>query len=107
METKWTPGVWLATPDGNGEWGVDTDDGWGIATVAANAGMGGENGFTDGNDHLIADAPDLYAALEAMRTVMDMGECPTKLDEALTWRQCDEKARAMCDAALAKARGEA
>ena len=43
---------------------------------------------------------ELEAALIAMRTVMDDGPIPKRLDDALTWRQCDEKARAMCDAAL-------
>ena len=43
---------------------------------------------------------ELEAALRAMRTVMDNGPSPKKLDDALTWKQCDEKARAMCDAAL-------
>jgi hypothetical protein len=52
-------------------------------------------------------ADDLLAALKAMRTVMDNGDKPAKLEDALTWRQCDEKARAMCDAAIAKAEGTA
>ena len=43
---------------------------------------------------------ELEAALIAMRTVMDNGPMPKRLDDALTWRQCDERARAMCDAAL-------
>lgn len=50
---------------------------------------------------------ELLAALKAMRTVMDSGSKPEKLDAALTWRECDEKARAMCDAVLAKVEGAA
>jgi len=45
---------------------------------------------------------ELEAALRAMRAVMDNGPSPKKLDAAMTWKQCDEKARAMCDAALTK-----
>lgn len=47
---------------------------------------------------------ELVEALEAMVVVMDRGGQPRKLDEALTWRQNDEKARAMAAAALAKAK---
>lgn len=65
-----TPGNWLASPDGNGEWGVDTDDGWGIATVAASAGLKGDNGFTEGNARLIAAAPDLARQLLATMTAL-------------------------------------
>ena len=56
--------------------------------------------------HVFAAAPDMLEALEAMRTVMDMGDKPTKLDAGLTWRQCYDKARDLCDAAIAKAKGE-
>lgn len=53
------------------------------------------------NARLIAAAPALYEALKAMLVMMDRGGQPRKLDEALTWRQNDEKARAMATAALA------
>ena len=46
----------------------------------------------------------LDAAVEAviaLLTVMDMGDKPIKLDPVLTWRQCDEKARAMAMAVVA------
>ena len=55
------------------------------------------------NRALLDESYMLIAALKAMRTVMDKGPQPRKLDEALTWRECDIKARAMCDAAIAKA----
>ena len=55
---------------------------------------------------LIAAAPMLLEALIAMRTVMDMGPKPQKLDAALSWRECDEKARSMCDEAIAAATGD-
>jgi predicted nuclease with RNAse H fold len=42
----------------------------------------------------------LEEALKAMLTVMDASPKPVKLDAALTWRECDEKARAMARAAL-------
>lgn len=44
----------------------------------------------------------LAEALRAMLVVMDRGPKPDKLDAALSWRQCDEKARSMADAALAE-----
>lgn len=56
-------------------------------------------------DRLAAENAELLAALEAMRVVMDMGPKPRKLDAALSWRECDEKARAMCDAAIGRVRG--
>jgi hypothetical protein len=43
---------------------------------------------------------ELEEALKAMLTVMDASPKPVKLDAALTWRECDEKARAMARAAL-------
>ena len=49
---------------------------------------------------LKAENERLREALVAMRTVMDTGPRPRKLDEALSWRECDERARALCDAAL-------
>ena len=57
------------------------------------------------NARLIAVAPELLEALKALLTVMDDGPCPRKLEEALTWRDNDEKARAMAVAAIAKAEG--
>lgn len=45
---------------------------------------------------------ELYEALKAMVVMMDYDK-PRKLDDALTWRSNDEKARAMADAAIAKA----
>lgn len=48
---------------------------------------------------------EALAALRAMLTVMDSGSKPRKLDEALTWRENDEKARAMAVAALSNLGG--
>ena len=45
---------------------------------------------------------ELVRALRAMVCMSDRGPQPKKLDAALTWRENDDKARAMADAALAK-----
>jgi DNA repair exonuclease SbcCD ATPase subunit len=50
--------------------------------------------------HLEQERDRLREALKAMIIVMDRGPCPRKLEEALSWRECDEKARALADAAL-------
>lgn len=55
---------------------------------------------------LIAAAPDLLEACKALLVMMDRGPKPDKLDAALTWRQNDELARSMADAAIAKAEGK-
>ena len=55
-----------------------------------------------------ADCHDgLVAALKAMLVMTDRGDMPRKFDEALTWRENDEKARAMAEAAIAKAESQA
>lgn len=45
----------------------------------------------------------LEEALRAVLVMWDRGPCPRKLDEALSWRENDERARAMADAALSPA----
>lgn len=98
-QPKWTPGPWVATPEDNGEWGIDSES-WGIATVAACAGMEDPNGRSDANAHLIAAAPDLARAIiasEAARKLAEEGLA--KAVEALIWCsgsddfQVDGKAR--------------
>ena len=49
---------------------------------------------------------ELVEALKAMVVIMDRGSQPRKLDEALSWRECDDKGRAMADNVLAKLKGE-
>ena len=85
-----------------------------LMVVAENGGMPGlivnQGAITstdEANGRLIAAAQDLLEALEAMLVMMDAGPKPKKLDDALTWRQNDEKARGMAAAAIKKARGEA
>jgi hypothetical protein len=56
----------------------------------------------DANARLIAAAPDLLEALKALLVMCHSPE-PVKLDEALTWRENDERAEAMARAAIAKA----
>ena len=56
----------------------------------------------DDRARVSAYAEQLREALQAMVTMSDRGPKPQKLDEALTWRQNDERARALADAALAK-----
>lgn len=62
--------------------------------------------YEEADANLIAAAPELLEALVAMRTMMDAGAQPRKLDEALSWRENDNLARRLCDEAIAKATGE-
>lgn len=48
----------------------------------------------------------LEGALRSVLVMWNQGPCPRKLDEALSWRQNDEKARQMADAALSPATAE-
>ena len=64
--------------------------------MAAAAGMEDPNGRSDANAHLIAAAPDLYAALDAVLSALYAAH-PQELA-----RRVD-----IANAALAKARGEA
>ena len=49
----------------------------------------------------------LVAACNGLLVMMDCGSEPRKLDEALTWRQNDEQARADALAAIARAATDA
>lgn len=104
-ETRFTPGPWrLQQQRGKGRslgrlFVRATNDYGAIAHVCQRIDR-------DCNAHLIAAAPDLYAALEALLLMSDRGPQPRKFDEALSWRENDERAKAMAIAALAKARGE-
>ena len=96
-QPKWTPGPW-AVERNKRTWG------W-VDVVGPSLGVGGPTQATDltladevkriAEAHLIAAAPDLYAALEAMTARMSLYS--GHHDDALT---------AMGKAALAKARGE-
>lgn len=48
----------------------------------------------------------LVVALKTMLVIIDRGGKPYMLDEALTWRESNEKAHAMADNALALAEGK-
>lgn len=112
-KTSFTPGPWTATPEGNGEWGIDSEE-WGIAHVAGAAGMEEPNGRSNENAHLIAAAPDLYAALaeayEFAETANEWfgrdaaGEAQVNASPAMHQKAFYVSER--LSAALAKARGE-
>jgi hypothetical protein len=96
MMDKHTPGPWRIDPASNyliiaadeGDW----EDFWSVAAVGGDCGPGKSR--SDANAHLIAAAPDLLAALEAMRDHPTIAAvCPSPL-----WAQ-------MVNAIL-KARGE-
>lgn len=100
-QLKWTPGPWRVSTIGlmnDGSLPVSSDQGQ-IARVSAQAdfprgqGHNSECAERDANAHLIAAAPDLYAALDA-------------LIDGRNWTMSTEKFLA-ARAALAKARGEA
>ena len=81
-ETKWTPGPW--SPYHGGDTNL-----WWIVYDHEGCELGsGDGGFDEGDANLIAAAPELYEALEALLEYRD--------------KWAVEKARA----ALAKARGE-
>ncbi len=50
---------------------------------------------------VLAELQDAVDALRAMKTMQDRGPCPKKFDEALSWRENDELARQLADAAIA------
>lgn len=101
METKWTPGPWKRR-DG-AEWIVDAARGCGRV---ASVGLGRDE--ADANAHLIASAPDLYAALEYYAKQFCEGFCD-QLPEAGTYHVSMDDQCSGCKARadLAKARGEA
>lgn len=74
FKTEFTPGPWLAAPDGDhGEWGIDSESGWGICAVAADCDARGldSTAESDANARLIAAAPAMYAALKFQREALE------------------------------------
>jgi hypothetical protein len=97
---KFTPGPWWVTPD-NGYYNIHSSEGEII----------GCEGLCEYDDtHLIAAAPDLYAALESVQESLDILLGETGLPEGSVVRGVVAGAFAVTDemivAALAKARGE-
>lgn len=108
-----TKGPWQAEMHGqnvlacDGQMMICNVRGWGYLTGVGALNLPDEQSaaIQDANVRLIAAAPALYEALKAVVIMASKGQ-PRKLDEALTWRENDEKARAMADAALALAEGK-
>lgn len=102
-ETKFTPGPWVAVDEGRGRdrnWCVMVPEesrfGPYIATIHNTA------DHAKANAHLIAAAPELYEALEA---VLDLRENTSPFGGELQADRIDRTIEA-ASAALAKARGE-
>lgn len=95
METKFTPGPWrIDGPDCFGDFNILHDgDSLAVAAVVSNMRYADE---IAGNAHLIAAAPELYAALADM----------TELLERVGDSRKDAPFIDAANAALAKARGE-
>lgn len=96
-DTKFTPGPWelsLEVPN----WGEGEDDPefYSVYIGGEAVDVPTDNAKADAN--LIAAAPDLYAALEAMFAIGTTSECHEG--------PCGHKACGLAKAALAKARGE-
>ena len=109
-EPRWTPGPWEADcPDDAQEWNINAPNGEPRLQYASWTGLaivyGSEDWPGDGaaigraNAHLIAAAPDLYEALEALVTV---STTPDERQRPNQWNDAWAAARA----ALRKARGE-
>ena len=97
METKWTPGPWrYDRTNGSPTTGEHMIAGAKPGYLAEVRDCG--SGDVRANAHLIAAAPDLYAALE--RTLNFIANTESEMGETLP---CGDVARA----AIAKARGEA
>lgn len=117
-ELKATPGEWTMCRDGECRCGqVFGEDGHVyVAHVygPGNVGLDGPEAWPieecyQANFHLIAAAPDLYAALELIRTQWagHSEACAYLLSEYKSKCDCDWPMIAeTCDAALSKARGE-
>jgi hypothetical protein len=103
MDTKHTPGPWVATTGNHGEWNinsVDDDGGWAVAVVMGGAGLEDPNGRSDENARLIAAAPDLLEALTEARKGCKL------LDDLTGCMGDDDSVRellAKIDAAIARA----
>lgn len=106
---KHTPGPWVFDPENTGNVfevcaGIISEpdkDSFLARPTVANVPIGSEHYEADAR--LVAAAPQLLEACKALLTVMDSGGQPRKLDEALTWRQNDEKARRLAIEAIAAA----
>lgn len=97
-----TPGPWVAEKPSQ-IWQINA----GRTAVALVVECGGvHQDEPESNARMMSAAPDLYEALNAVLVMWDRGPCPKKLDQALSWRENDERAREMARAAIAKARGE-
>ena len=90
-QPKWTPGPWIVFTSED-EWGCDTFVGTLTDTLFDVRPWKGP-AWQNGNAHLIAAAPDLYAALDGLLGLLDAGS----LYEPQAYA---------ARAALAKARGE-
>lgn len=89
-DTKFTPGPWLVGED------QCVDEAWSIVTTSGGSIIANVNDRHDrkANARLIAAAPDLYAALDAVESDLSIGAHPHLHIDAIR-------------AAIAKARGEA
>lgn len=103
VSRKWTPGPWAVTDnrDLNGAYWIETDLFESLAEVRPGSTEAEEMGDTLANAHLIAAAPDLYAALETLRSYAE-GQIADGLPHSPTL----PSAIGMAKAALNKARGE-
>lgn len=96
MSAAHTPGPWKVSP-------TDWEDCYaGIYSEEANSYLAVIVGTpcSDGDTRLIAAAPDLLAALEAMHA------CHRAFSSSENWTALDDEARLLAEKAIAKARGE-
>ena len=109
--TKWTPGPWLSAPVLSQEtgygWDINADEIW-LGTVFNS--HRGHEGFPaddvgEANAHLIAAAPELYAALEGVIDNIEDYERVNNLHPSPGRHDCWQSVT-IAKAALAKARGE-
>jgi len=105
MSSKHTPGPWKICYDND----TGPNDGcfrqwWQVGPAQVN--IGSDHEEAEANARLIAAAPELLDACRALLCMLDRGCEPRKIDEALTWRENDEKARKMAVDAIRKATGE-
>lgn len=81
-----TPGPWAAAPIGGGRWAV-------TVSQMRNEDVGAA-GFGKADAHLIAAAPELLEALEALLEVVDHYDLPLSDPERIAARAAIAKARA-------------
>jgi hypothetical protein len=107
MGAKWTPGPWAYDRDSAA---VYFDDGDVNPTICFVERDNAEDAQTDADGHLIAAAPDLYAALDDLLAVYaepDKRLCCGGQDCGCQGATAHQQAEYYARAALAKARGEA